>query len=114
MKVPVVSSEQSIEGSKHSLTAFIKDKKGNILSIGQNNYVKTHPYQALCASRAGMPEKIYLHAEIDAIVKCKDISKAHSIHIFRKGKSGNYLLAAPCKICKTAIDKTPIKKVFHT
>jgi len=107
MKVPVVSDVQYI-------TAFIKDKKGNVLSIGQNNYVKTHPYQALCASKAGMPEKIYLHAEIDAIVKCKDISKAHSIHIFRKGKSSKWLLAKPCPVCQTAIKQTPIKKVFHT
>lgn len=100
--------------SEQNITAFIKDKKGNILSIGQNNYIKTHPYQALCASKAGMPEKIYLHAEIDAIVKCKDISKAHSIHIFRKGKSEKYLLAAPCPVCVTAIKQTPIKKVYHT
>jgi deoxycytidylate deaminase len=107
MKIVVVSDIQYI-------TAFIKDKRGNVLSIGQNNYVKTHPYQALCAAKAGLPEKIYLHAEIDAIVKCKDISKAHSIHIFRKGKSREYLLAKPCPVCVTAINNTPIKKVYHT
>jgi deoxycytidylate deaminase len=96
------------------ITALIKDKKGNVLSIGQNNYIKTHPYQAECAKKAGHPEKIYLHAEIDAIIKCKDISKAHSIHIFRKGKSTEYLLAKPCPVCVTAISQTPIKKVYHT
>jgi tRNA(Arg) A34 adenosine deaminase TadA len=102
-----VSSEQII-------TAIIKDKKGNVLSIGQNNYVKTHPYQALCAAKAGMPEKIYLHAEIDAIVKCRDISKAYSIHIFRKGKSSKWLLSKPCPVCQTALNQTPIQKVYHT
>jgi deoxycytidylate deaminase len=100
--------------SEQSITAIIKDKKGNVLSIGQNNYIKTHPYQAQCAKKAGLPEKIYLHAEIDAIVKCKDISKAHSIHIFRKGKSQEFLLAKPCPVCVTAINNTPIKKVYHT
>ena len=96
------------------ITAFIKDKRGNILSIGKNNYVKTHPYQAECARKVGLPEKIYLHAEIDAIIKCADISKAHSISIFRKGKSSKWLLAKPCPICQQAINQTNIKKVIHT
>jgi tRNA(Arg) A34 adenosine deaminase TadA len=100
--------------SEQNITAFIKDKKGNILSIGQNNYVKTHPYQALCASKAGMPEKIYLHAEIAAIIKCKDLSKAHSIHIFRYGKTQNPLLAKPCKICALALKQAGIKEIYHT
>ncbi len=100
--------------SEQQITAILKDKKGNVLSIGQNNYIKTHPYQAECAKKAGLPEKIYLHAEIDAIIKCKDISKAHSIHIFRQGKSQKWLLAKPCPVCQTALSQTPIKKVFHT
>ena len=98
----------------HSLTAIIKDKRGNVLAIGKNSYTKTHPYQAKCAKEVGLPEKIFLHAEIDAILKCQDLSKAYSIHIFRQGKSGQYLLAKPCPSCANAINKTPIKKVFHT
>ncbi len=98
----------------HVLTAVIRDKKGNVLSIGKNSYTKTHPYQAKCAKEVGLPEKIYLHAEIDAILRCSDLSKAHSIHIFRLGKSGRYMLAKPCPACANAISKTPIKKVFHT
>ena len=98
----------------HSLTAIIKDKKGNVLAIGKNSYTKTHPYQAKCAKEVGLPEKIFLHAEIDAILKCQDLSKAYSIHIFRQGKSGKWLLAKPCPACQTAINRTPIKKVYHT
>ncbi len=98
----------------HSLTAIIKDKRGNVLAIGKNSYTKTHPYQAKCAKEVGLPEKIYLHAEIDAILRCNDLSKAHSIHIFRQGKSGKWLLAKPCPACQTAINKTPIRKVYHT
>jgi deoxycytidylate deaminase len=95
------------------ITAIIKDKRGNILSLGKNSYVKTHPYQAKCAKKVGLPEKIYLHAEIDAIIKCNDISKAHSIHIYRKGKS-KWLLAKPCPICLQAISQTSIKIIQHT
>ena len=98
----------------HSLTAIIKDKRGQVLAIGKNSYTKTHPYQAKCAKEVGLPEKIYLHAEIDAILRCNDLSKAHSIHIFRQGKSGKWLLAKPCPACQSAINKTPIKKVYHT
>ena len=77
----------------HSLTAIIKDKRGNVLAIGKNSYTETHPYQAKCAKEVGLPEKIYLHAEIDAILRCNDLSKAHSIHIFRLSKSGRYMLS---------------------
>lgn len=96
------------------ITAFIKDKKGNILSIGKNNYVKTHPYQAKCAKKVGLPEKVFLHAEIHAIIKCKDLSKAHSIHIFRYGKTNNPLIAKPCKICTFALKQAGIKEIYHT
>jgi deoxycytidylate deaminase len=100
--------------NKESLTAIIKDKRGRILSIGKNNYTKSHPYQAKCAKEAGVPEKIYLHAEIDAIIKCPDISKAHSIEIFRIGKSNKWLLAKPCPACQRAINLTPISQIIHT
>jgi deoxycytidylate deaminase len=99
---------------KQYLTAVIYDKRGRVLSIGKNNYTKSHPYQAECAAAVGLPEKIFLHAEIDAIIRCKDLTKAHSIHIFRTGKSGSYLLAKPCPACANAISKTPIKQVMHT
>jgi len=102
------------ERTKFTLTALIKDKKGRILSIGKNRYLKTHPYQALCAAKVGLPEKIYLHAEIDAIIRCKDLSKAYSIHIFRYGSEGQPLLAKPCKVCQSAIESSGIKKVYHT
>lgn len=97
-----------------TITAIIKDKKGRILSIGKNSYVKTHPMQARIGAKVGHPAKIYLHAEVAAIVACKQLKHAHSIHIFRFDKHGKPMLAAPCGICTTAIDSTPIKEVFHT
>lgn len=96
------------------IKAIIRDKRGMVLSIGQNSYVKTHTYQARMATRAGKPHKIFLHAEIDAILKCNDISKAHSIEVIRLGASGEPLSAKPCPICQSAIDETSIKKIIHT
>jgi len=99
---------------KQYLTAVIYDKRGRVLSIGKNNYTKSHPYQAECAAAVGLPEKIFLHAEIDAIIRCKDLTKAHSIHIFRTGKSNKWLLAKPCPACQRAISLTPIQTIHHT
>lgn len=98
-----------------NVTAILYDRRGRILSIGKNSYVKTHPLQAFYASKVGHPKKIYLHAEIDALRRCKDLSKAYRIVVIRtlaNGKEGN---AKPCPICEAAIASIPsIKIVEHT
>ena len=99
---------------QHQITAILYDKRGRVLSIGKNSYVKTHPYQAELAKAAGQADKIYLHAEIDAIIKCRDLDKAHRISIFRTTKNGEYGLAKPCSICCSAIKAAKIKVVEHT
>lgn len=98
----------------HSLKATIFDKKGNVLAIGENNYLKSHPYMKELASKHGMPYKIYLHAEVAAILKCHDLSKAHRILITRVGRSGELLLASPCKICQSAIKAAGIPVTEHS
>ena len=99
---------------KFSITAVIYDKRGNVLSVGKNSYVKTHPLQAEYARRAGEPQKVYLHAEISAITRCVNLDKAHKIVIFRFLEDGSPAKAGPCKICQQAIAKTKIKIVEHT
>lgn len=99
---------------RQNITAIIYDKRGRVLSIGKNNYLKTHPYQARLAKKVGMPEKQYLHAEIDAIIRCRDLSKAHKISVHRVGRSGKMMLAKPCKICREAIKVASIQKIEWT
>jgi len=99
---------------KHTLTAIIYDRKGRVISIGQNSYCKTHPLQKEHAEKVGLDEKIYLHAEIHAIVKCRDLSKAHRIFISRWDKSGNTAMAKPCPVCESAIKAAGIKIVEYT
>ena len=99
---------------KHELTAIIYDKKGKVLSIGKNSYIKTHPLQAKHAERVGLPDKQYLHAEIHAIARCKDLSKAHRILVTRFGKTGEPLLAKPCPVCQSAIKAAGIELIEHT
>lgn len=100
--------------TKQEITAIIYDRKGRVLSIGKNSYFKTHTLQAKHAQKVGLPDKQYLHAEIHAITKCRDLSKAHKILVTRYGKSGQPLLAKPCPVCESAIQAAGISVVEWT
>lgn len=100
--------------TKQDITAVIYDRKGRVLSLGKNSYVKTHTLQAKHAEKVGLPDKQFLHAEIHAITKCKDLSKAHRILVTRYGKTGKPLLAKPCPVCQSAIEAAGIKVVEWT
>jgi tRNA(Arg) A34 adenosine deaminase TadA len=97
----------------HKLQATCYDKLGRVISVGANNYTKTHPVQSHFAKLAKVPEKIYLHAEIAALLNCKD-KKPYSIFIERYTKSGAPALAAPCPACLAAIKAWGISKISYT
>jgi tRNA(Arg) A34 adenosine deaminase TadA len=99
---------------RHQLTAIIYDKRGRVLSVGQNSYVKTHTLQAHHAAKVGLPNKQFLHAEIHAIARCPDLSKAHKIVVMRYDSVGNPANAAPCPVCMSAILASGIKVIEHT
>lgn len=100
---------------KHNIKAIIFDKRGNPLSIGYNSYTKTHPLQAYYAKKVGEPHKVYLHAEVDALIKLpytlKD--KAHKIVVMRFNKKGEPMNATPCPVCQALLATTGLK-VEHT
>lgn len=64
------------------------------------------------AQLAGEPKRIVLHAEIDALIKCK--GDAYKIKIERYDRAGNPKMAAPCPICSLAIKKAGIRMVEYT
>lgn len=100
---------------KHNITAFVYDRKGKLLSIGRNSYVKTHPLQAKAAKATNSNDnKIFQHAEVNALVKIKDWTKAHKIVVQRFGKRGTPLNAKPCECCQWVINQTGIKVIEHT
>lgn len=99
---------------KQHITALVYDKRGKLLSMGQNSYVKTHPLQAKLAKEVGENEKIFLHAEIAALIKVKNWSKAHKIVVTRFDKNGKPMLAKPCKVCQQMIKLAGVKEVVHT
>lgn len=97
-----------------NITAFAYDRKGRLLSVGRNSYVKTHPLQAKAAKEVGEGYKIYLHAEVAALVKIKNWHKVHKIVVTRYGKNGEPMLAKPCKVCQRVINMAGVEKVEHT
>ena len=98
-----------------NITAIIYDRKGKILSIGKNSYVKTHTLQARYAKKVGKEEAIYLHAEIHAITKCANLKDAYRISVFRYDAHGNPVNSKPCQICEAAIrELTNISVIEHT
>jgi tRNA(Arg) A34 adenosine deaminase TadA len=101
-------------GRRHIITALIYDRKGKLLSIGQNSYTKTHPLQKKCAEAVGEPTKIYLHAEIAALVRLSDWSAAHKIVVTRFNKLGKPVTAYPCKCCQHALTLAGIKEIEST
>ncbi len=100
--------------AKQIMSAIIYDRKGRVLSVGHNSYIKTHPMMAEHSRKVGEPHKIFLHAEIHAIVRCPDLTKAHRIFVSRWDKKGNPMLAAPCTVCQSALAAAGIQVVGHT
>lgn len=98
--------------NKQEITATIFDKRGRILAVGKNSYDQSHPRQAYYAAKVGDPKKIYLHAEIAALIKCK--GNPYKIKIERYNKQGEPRLAKPCPICELAIKEAGISFVEYT
>lgn len=98
--------------NKYSITAFAYNKKGRLLSIGRNSYIRTHPLQGKYARKVGRPCAIYLHAEMDALIKARE--PVHKLVIVRFTKDGKPANAKPCSICQLAIRDFNVKIVEHT
>ena len=103
-----------MKSNRQLLSAAIYDRKGRVLSVGQNSYVKTHPLQAKMAKAVGEHDKIFLHAEIESLVRLKDWARAHRIVVTRYNRLGNPATAKPCRICQYAIKLAGIKHISHT
>lgn len=99
---------------RHHVIATVLDKRGRVLSIACNSYDKTHPLQAKYATLCGLPEKRFLHAEVAAILKVRDLSKAHSIRVEMYNAKGDPVTAKPCAICAKVIEAACIENVEHT
>lgn len=95
---------------KHKVGCVVTDRRGRVLSTGYCQ-MKTHPIQAKYARRCNDDERVYLHAEIAALVKCR--AKPYAIFVVRMNRYG-FANARPCPICTEAIREAGIKMVHYT
>jgi len=89
-------------------------QKNKIVVSATNLERKTHPIQARFAERVGLHKKIYLHAEIAALIKSKEV--CDTIIVVRLGgHSHNELrMAKPCPVCSLALKEAGINKVYYS
>lgn len=102
--------------NQYVVTAYIKDKRGRTLSMGRNSYTKTHPKMVSLGERVGFKnqEKTMLHAEVDAINKCRELSRAYIIEVYvYSTRSNTYRKSKPCPICTLDIKLAGIPYVTY-
>lgn len=88
-------------------------KKGRIVAVGVNSYVKTHPQQRMFAVLAGQPKREYLHAEIATLIRSP--RDCDTLLVVRINKAGDFVCAQPCPVCSLAIHHfNPKLVVIHT
>lgn len=97
---------------QYQVKATAYDKRGRIIAVGYNDYGKTHTKQAHYSKRTGSPEKVFLHAEIAALIKCR--RQPYKLKIERYGVRGEPRLAKPCPACDLAIREAGVKYVEYT
>lgn len=87
--------------------------RGKVLVSSTNTDIKTHPIQAHFASRAGLDKKVYLHAEVRALLK-PWASRCDTLVVCRVNKKGELCMARPCPVCQLAIAESSIKRVYYS
>jgi deoxycytidylate deaminase len=98
-----------VRSSRHAAAIVYK---GQILSFGLNS-MKTHPIMWKFGRNK---EAIYLHAEIDAIVRCINkygtvVLPKSTLYVVRINKAGKIVHSKPCSGCQRAIESFNIQKV---
>lgn len=97
---------------QQQITALAYDKRGKLLAVGRNSYTKTHPLQSKYANLSKRPAAIYLHAELDALIKARQ--QVHKLVVIRVNSKGKPVIAKPCPSCQLAIRDFNVKHVTHT
>lgn len=98
---------------QYEIVAEVFDRRQRLIARATNSYHKTHPLQKYFAEKVGQPHREFLHAEIAALLKCKD-KKPYSIKVWRKGPRGELRCSKPCPICMEAIKAWGIVEIWHS
>ena len=111
MELALDNADSSL--SRNKVGAILLNK-GRVVAKGVNQDTKSHPLQARLAELVGLEEKIYLHAGIAALIKCR--SDADTIVVARVGghRGDELRNARPCPICTLALEQAGIKHIYYT
>jgi tRNA(Arg) A34 adenosine deaminase TadA len=99
--------------SRHTVTARVYSRKGTLISTATNSYTKTHPLMLYFGKRVGINYKVFLHAELAALLKC-GTTTPYKLVVERFTKDGRPALAKPCSICEQAIKAWGVRRVEYT
>lgn len=108
------AEEVSLLPHKYKHKAYLFDRRLNVLSEGWNSPTKSHPQMWRGAVRVGLPHKIYLHAEIDALIQVPKHQQVYYAAVMRVGKDGEFRNSKPCVICEAALRLAGIREVWYT
>ena len=61
----------------------------------------------------GHPERMYLHAEVQALLRAGD-KKVHRLVVQRFDSDGKPAMAKPCAICQKALQLYGVKHLWYT
>lgn len=84
---------------RYKIEAICYDARGRIISRAFNSYSKTHPIQSHFANQVGEPSRIYLHAEILALLRAGS-TPVDTIQVINHNGGS----AKPCNICQAALN----------
>jgi deoxycytidylate deaminase len=99
--------------TRYVITASCFDKKGRLISTGQNSYSRSHPLMKHFSTIAGQPYREKIHAELAALIRSKG-KEVHTVLVQRFDANGNPKLAMPCKVCMLAIKAFGVKRIIYT
>ena len=106
----------AIEVAKSSpskkLVGAVLLNKNRVVTTATNLERKSHPLQAKFAERVGLKEKIFLHAEIAALVKCRE--ECDTIIVARVNSQNKLRNSRPCPICSLALKQAGVSKVHYS
>ncbi len=98
---------------QHIIKSTTYDRRGRIIATAYNSFSRTHPIQAKLAAKVGQPARIFLHSEINVILKSRG-RKIYKLVVERYDSLGNSKNACPCKICQEMIRISGIERVEYT
>ena len=100
--------------TRHNIGAVLVSRNWDVIGVGAN-VRKTHPLQARLAAKVGLEHKIFLHAELQCLVNCKQRNlDGARLFVYRELVDGSLGLARPCPICLEGIKQFGIKQIWYT